>query len=242
VCPSTVSEPEQTAPDDAHAPWQEEEPDRGDEDGATPGHEQLEYVHGGAADKDGGGDAARHGGVVELGEAEGRLAELAVLLLRVREPLHEALLVDVFDAAAALAREEQRLLLSALAAADAARIRLVVVGRSDRGGGHGVVLLAGQWCLHGPASRWRTCCLLVGIRGAVVCLVDGVRTNWARVGIHDVGGLRACRKENRNGRLYGGGRQMLSGQPLGAIMSASEVGRTADASFAGVRPVKLILV
>lgn len=48
--------------------------------------------------------------------------------------------MDVFDAATALAREEQRLLLGALAATYATRIGLVLVRGSARGGGHGVVL------------------------------------------------------------------------------------------------------
>jgi hypothetical protein len=70
-------------------------------------------VHGSAAYEDGGRNPDGHAGVVELGEAERGLAKLAVLLLRVRQPLHEAFLVDVFDAAAALARVEERLVCGA---------------------------------------------------------------------------------------------------------------------------------
>jgi len=47
-----------------------------------------------------------HVGAVELGEAEGRLAEFAVLLLGVGEPLHQAVLMYMLDAATAFARIE----------------------------------------------------------------------------------------------------------------------------------------
>lgn len=61
------------------------------------------------------GQRLGHVGGVELGEAERRLAELAVLLLRVRQPLHQTVLVDKFDATAALAWIEQRLFWCTLA-------------------------------------------------------------------------------------------------------------------------------
>lgn len=44
--------------------------------------------------------------MIELCESEGRLAKLAMLLLRVLQPLHEAFLVNKHDAATALARME----------------------------------------------------------------------------------------------------------------------------------------
>lgn len=62
--------------------------------------------------------------MVELGESEGGLAQLAVLLVGVRQPLHEAVLVDMFDASAALARVEQGFGFGGLAAADSASIRV----------------------------------------------------------------------------------------------------------------------
>jgi hypothetical protein len=65
---------------------------------------------------------SRHIGVVELGETKRRLAELAVLLLGVREPLHQAVLVDVLDAAAAFARIEEGIVGSGLASAYAAGV------------------------------------------------------------------------------------------------------------------------
>lgn len=77
----------------------------------------MEEMEHGAADEDGFGDAGGHSGSVELGEAERRLAKLAVLLLGVREPFHQALLVYIFDAAAALARVEKWLFDSAFAPA-----------------------------------------------------------------------------------------------------------------------------
>jgi hypothetical protein len=52
------------------------------------------------------GKRLRHVGSVELGEAKGRFAKLAVLLLGVGQPLHQAVLVDVLDASAAFARIE----------------------------------------------------------------------------------------------------------------------------------------
>lgn len=45
--------------------------------------------------------------MVELGEAERRLAQLAVLLLGVGQPLHQAVLMDELDAAAAFAGIEE---------------------------------------------------------------------------------------------------------------------------------------
>lgn len=62
----------------------------------------------------------RHVRIVKFREAEGRLAQLAVLLVRVRKPLHEAFLVDILDAATAFARVEERLFGAAFAAAYAA--------------------------------------------------------------------------------------------------------------------------
>jgi hypothetical protein len=50
--------------------------------------------------------------------------------------------VDVFDAAAALARVEERLLVGAFAATYSTRIGLVPVGRPARGGREVVLLLA----------------------------------------------------------------------------------------------------
>lgn len=47
-----------------------------------------------------------HIGGVELCESKGSLAQLAVLLLRVGKPFHQAVLMDVFDAAAAFTRIE----------------------------------------------------------------------------------------------------------------------------------------
>ena len=45
--------------------------------------------------------------IVEFRKPEGRLAQLAVFLLGVREPLHETSLVDKFDASTAFAWIEQ---------------------------------------------------------------------------------------------------------------------------------------
>lgn len=47
--------------------------------------------------------------VVEFCEAKGRFTELAVLLVGMGEPLHQAVLVDELDAATALAGVEERL-------------------------------------------------------------------------------------------------------------------------------------
>lgn len=52
------------------------------------------------------GQLPRHEWRVELSEAKRCLAQLAVLLLRMRQPLHQTVLVDVLYAAAALARVE----------------------------------------------------------------------------------------------------------------------------------------
>lgn len=101
-------------------------------------------MHGGAADEDGCWDAVRHAWVVELGESERRLAQLAVLFLCMRQPLHQALLVDVLDAATAFARVEERFIGCALASTYPARVGLVfidvvyldgVLGGANLGGG-----------------------------------------------------------------------------------------------------------
>jgi len=100
-------------------------------------------VDGGTAEEDGCGYAMGHARVVKFCETERGLAQLAVFLLRVREPLHEAFLVHIFDASAAFARVEQRLVWAALAAANATGVDIVfvwgvMVGRIDdgrRGGG-----------------------------------------------------------------------------------------------------------
>ena len=76
----------------------------------------------------------RHVGIVELGEAEGRLAQFAVLLVRVREPFHETFLVDELDAAAAFARMEERFVGGAVGSTDATGGRLVGRGGVSAGG------------------------------------------------------------------------------------------------------------
>lgn len=57
----------------------------------------------------------RHMGRIEFRKSEGCLAEFAVLLLRMRQPLHETVLVDKLDTAIAFARVEQRFLVGSLA-------------------------------------------------------------------------------------------------------------------------------
>ena len=68
---------------------------------------------------------------VELSETEGRLAQLTMLLLRVGEPLHEAILVNILNATATFARVEQRLFGCTFAPAYPTGIRV------DGGGGRG---------------------------------------------------------------------------------------------------------
>ena len=105
-----------------------------------------------AADKDDGRYPVWHSWMVEFGEAEGCFAEFAVLFLGMRQPLHQAVLVDVFDAAAAFARVEQRLLSGALATTYSAGVGLVFV-RCSRivcvgGHRHGVGVI--EW----SHARW----------------------------------------------------------------------------------------
>jgi hypothetical protein len=59
-----------------------------------------------------------------------------------RQPFHQAFLVDVFDAAAAFARKEQRLFSGALSSTYAAGIGFVFVG-GLRVGGLGYVVVRG---------------------------------------------------------------------------------------------------
>jgi hypothetical protein len=70
-----------------------------------------------------------HIGIVEFGKAERRLTQLAVLLVRVREPFHQAFLVNILNAAAAFAWVEERLLWCAFTAAYAAGGMVVFAGR-----------------------------------------------------------------------------------------------------------------
>jgi hypothetical protein len=123
----------------------------------------------GAAQKDGRGYAAGHAGMVQLREAKGRLAQLAVLLLGVGQPLHQALLVDVLDTTTALARVKQRLVNCALPAAYTASVCFVSVTHV-RGCGvrvvEGVVLSTGR---------------------RVVCLVEEPRIGRPCVGGHYAG-------------------------------------------------------
>lgn len=132
--PSSITDVEETPPCHAHAPGQQDQPDGSDQDSATPCEEQLQDVDGGAAEKDGGGYGGGHGGMVQLGEAEGRLAQLAVFLLGVGQPLHETFLVHILDAAAALARVEERLFGGAFSATDATGVDIVSVWQLRAGG------------------------------------------------------------------------------------------------------------
>jgi hypothetical protein len=77
------------------------------------------------ADEDARRQSLGHVRRVELCEVEGRLAQLAVLLLRVRQPLHQAVLVHELDAAAALARIEERLVSRPFASAYSAGVHIL---------------------------------------------------------------------------------------------------------------------
>ena len=92
-----------------------------------PSAESLPDLPTKAADQIANGQSARHVGMVDGLEAVLVVAELAVFLLGVFEPLAEAVLVDVLDAASAEAWEEQRALRTSLRAADAADIRASLV-------------------------------------------------------------------------------------------------------------------
>lgn len=79
-----------------------------------------------------------HVGRVELGESKRRLAQFAVFLLRMRQPLHQAVLVDIFDTATAFTGEEERLGAGGFASADSASIEIQkgIVGPRVAGGYH----------------------------------------------------------------------------------------------------------
>lgn len=65
------------------------------------------------------GQGLGHIRIVELGEAEGCLAELTVLFLRVSQPFHQADLVNELDAATTFARVKERVIwLNSLAMTD----------------------------------------------------------------------------------------------------------------------------
>ena len=70
--------------------------------------------------------------VIQFGEAERSFAEFTVFLLRMRQPLHEAFLVNILDTAAALAGEEQRFFGGSFAATYPTGINIFVgsIGRS----------------------------------------------------------------------------------------------------------------
>lgn len=140
--PSSVADVEEAPPNYAHAPREQDQPDGGDQNSAAPGQEKLQNVDGGTAEKDGGGNGFGHGGMVQLGEAERRLAQLAVFLLRVGQPLHQTFLVDVFDAAAALAGVEERFLGGALSPTDSTCIGIVLVWQVV--GGQGWLVVQGR--------------------------------------------------------------------------------------------------
>ena len=75
------------------------------------------------------GQRLGHFRMIEFGEAEGRLAEFAVFLLGVGQPLHQAVLVDELDAATAFAGIEERLVRAALYSAYSAGICIGCRGR-----------------------------------------------------------------------------------------------------------------
>ena len=72
--------------------------------------------------------------IVELGEAERRLAEFAVLLVRVTKPFYETLLVHELDAAGAFAGVEEGFGGAAFRATDAAGVRVEGAGGGGLGG------------------------------------------------------------------------------------------------------------
>lgn len=99
----------------------------------------MEY---GASNDDGRGEDFGHLRIVQLRESERGLAQLAVLLLRMRQPLHQTFLMDELDATTAFARVEQRFLLCCLASAYPARIRFVCIVSSA------LVFIVECWIIH----------------------------------------------------------------------------------------------
>jgi hypothetical protein len=114
--PASVSEPEESSPDLSDAPWQAHEPDCGDQDVPRPPCDGIEEVEKQLSEEEGKRQYRRHCFIVEFGEAKWCLAQLAVLLLGVYEPFHEAFLMDKSNASTAFARVEQRLLLGRFSA------------------------------------------------------------------------------------------------------------------------------
>lgn len=70
------------------------------------------------ADKNVSRNCPGHVGIVELREAKGCLAQLAVFPLGLGQPLHQTFLMDPFDTSATLARVVQGVVGSSFASAD----------------------------------------------------------------------------------------------------------------------------
>ena len=119
--------------------------------------------------ENGRGYAIGHARVIQLREPKGRLAQFTVLLLGVRQPLHQALLMDVLDTTTALAREEQRLIGRTLPAAYTACVCFFLVTQIR---GYGLRVVKG---------------VVSSARRHVVCMVEEARIEWPCVGRHYVG-------------------------------------------------------
>lgn len=112
-----VADPKQERPYRSHRVWQHAEPDGCYQGSSEPDEEIPDQVPGHVMDEYVERQMLGHVRRVELCEPERSLAKLAVLLLRMRQPLHQAVLVDIFYTTTTLARKEERLVVGGFASA-----------------------------------------------------------------------------------------------------------------------------
>lgn len=119
-----VTDPKQKGPYRSHEVGKPAKPYTGDQSSPQPDEKIPKQVPGHVVDEDVERQMLWHVGRIEFGESKGCLAQLAVFLLRMRQPLHQTVLVDIFYTPTTFAREEQRLVVGGFAPANPTGIEI----------------------------------------------------------------------------------------------------------------------
>lgn len=136
-----VADPKQERPHPPHHVREAAEPYTSNKSSSQPDEDIRQQVGGHVAGEDVKGQGLWHARRVQLGESKRGFAQFAVFLLRMRQPFHQAVLVNILDASAAFARVEERFAGRGFASTYPARVD-VSCHRVGRVGGRGRSLVA----------------------------------------------------------------------------------------------------
>ena len=107
IRPPSIGKPKETSPYCSHGPRKPSQPNESNQYKSQPCEQRLAAVDDQFLQKHWGWKFLGHIRVVKFRKSERGLAEFTVFLLRMREPFHQAGLMDELDTSAAFARVKQ---------------------------------------------------------------------------------------------------------------------------------------